>query len=176
MKIRLDRDVIAEAVQWAARSLPNRPSQPILAGLRVEASGNEVVLSSFDYETSARVTVPAQVEQEGAGLTGDALPARLGLDVHRRQVGHRRLEGAGVAEAEHQVADGPAGRADQPGVPELVIAEHPRGLAGGVGRVQGDALEPLPPHQVSGEKVGIRGAELLELGGHHCLQDRATGR
>ena len=33
VKIRLERDVLAEAVQWAARSLPVRPSVPILAGL-----------------------------------------------------------------------------------------------------------------------------------------------
>ena len=36
MKIRLERDVLAEAVQWAARSLPLRPSVPILAGLLVQ--------------------------------------------------------------------------------------------------------------------------------------------
>ena len=40
VKIRLDRDVLAEAVQWAARSLPTRPSVPILAGLLVKAAGN----------------------------------------------------------------------------------------------------------------------------------------
>lgn len=61
MKIRLERDVLADAVQWAARSLPNRPSAPILAGLRMEASGNELVLSGFDYETSAKITLPAHV-------------------------------------------------------------------------------------------------------------------
>ena len=33
MKIRLERDVMAEAVAWAARSLPTRPSAPILTGL-----------------------------------------------------------------------------------------------------------------------------------------------
>ena len=37
MKIRLDRDVLAEAVAWTARSLPTRPSVPILAGLLGEA-------------------------------------------------------------------------------------------------------------------------------------------
>ena len=86
MKIRLDRDVIAEAVQWAARSLPNRPSQPILAGLRVEASGNEVVLSSFDYETSARVTVPAQVEQEGVALVSGRLLADIARTLPNKPV------------------------------------------------------------------------------------------
>ena len=61
MKIRLERDVLAEAVQWAARSLPLRPSVPILAGLLVRADAESVTFSSFDYETSARISVPAMV-------------------------------------------------------------------------------------------------------------------
>ena len=44
MKIRLERDVLAEAVQWAARSLPLRPSVPILAGLLVRADAEGVTL------------------------------------------------------------------------------------------------------------------------------------
>ena len=55
MKIRLERDVLAEAVHWAARSLPVRPSVPILAGLLVRATAEGVTFSSFDYETSAQI-------------------------------------------------------------------------------------------------------------------------
>ena len=33
MKFRIDRDTLADAVAWTARSLPNRPSVPVLAGL-----------------------------------------------------------------------------------------------------------------------------------------------
>ena len=36
MKFRVDRDVLADAVAWAARSLPVRPSVPVLAGLLIE--------------------------------------------------------------------------------------------------------------------------------------------
>ena len=65
MKIRLERDVLAEAVQWAARSLPTRPSVPILAGLRVVADADGVTFSSFDYETSAQIQVKATVGRRG---------------------------------------------------------------------------------------------------------------
>ena len=58
MKFRVERDVLAESVAWAARSLPSRPSVPILAGLLVEAEDGQITLSGFDYETSVRVTVP----------------------------------------------------------------------------------------------------------------------
>ena len=50
MKFRVERDVLADAVAWAARSLPARPPVPVLAGLMLDAreSGGGLVLSSFD--------------------------------------------------------------------------------------------------------------------------------
>ena len=33
MKLRVDRDVLAEAVIWTARSVPARPPVPVLAGI-----------------------------------------------------------------------------------------------------------------------------------------------
>ncbi|MGI3780391.1 MAG: DNA polymerase III subunit beta, partial [Janthinobacterium lividum] len=73
MKIRLERDVLAEAVQWAARSLPVRPSVPILAGLLVRADAEGVTFSSFDYETSAQISVKAAVADEGQALISGRL-------------------------------------------------------------------------------------------------------
>jgi DNA polymerase-3 subunit beta len=86
VRIRLDRDVLAEAVQWAARSLPTRPSVPILAGLLIRATGDQVVLSSFDYETSAQITVPAQVEAEGVALVSGRLLAEIARSLPARPV------------------------------------------------------------------------------------------
>jgi len=77
MKIQLDKDVLADAVAWAARSLPLRPSFPILAGLLVKAEPDIVTLSSFDYETSAQVTIPAQVEAPGVVLVSGKLLADI---------------------------------------------------------------------------------------------------
>jgi DNA polymerase-3 subunit beta len=86
VKIRLERDVLAEAVAWAARSLPTRPSVPILAGLLVKASGNQVVMSSFDYETSAQITVPAQVSDEGVALVSGRLLADIARSLPNKTV------------------------------------------------------------------------------------------
>lgn len=86
MKIRLDKDVLADAVQWAARSLPTRPSVPILAGLLIKASGQEVTLSSFDYETSARITVPAEVSEEGTVLVSGRLLADISRSLPSKPV------------------------------------------------------------------------------------------
>lgn len=77
MKIRLERDVLAEAVAWVARSLPTRPSVPVLAGLLVRADAGGVVMSSFDYETSAQISVNAQVADEGEALVSGRLLADI---------------------------------------------------------------------------------------------------
>lgn len=75
MKFRVERDVLADAVAWAARNLPVRPSVPVLAGLLIETSSDDsgLVLSTFDYETSARATVPADVSDEGRALVSGRL-------------------------------------------------------------------------------------------------------
>ena len=73
MKIRVERDALADAIAWVARSLPNRPTAPILAGLLMNASGDEVTLSSFDSTTSAQVTMPAEVTDEGTVLVSGRL-------------------------------------------------------------------------------------------------------
>ena len=86
MKIRLERDVLAEAVQWAARSLPTRPSVPILAGLLVTASERGVTLSSFDYETSAQISVSAQVSDEGQALVSGRLLADISRSLPNKPV------------------------------------------------------------------------------------------
>ena len=86
MKIRLERDVLAEAVQWAARSLPTRPSVPILAGLLVRAENNQVVMSSFDYETSAQIAVKATVTDDGVALVSGRLLADIARSLPNKPV------------------------------------------------------------------------------------------
>jgi DNA polymerase-3 subunit beta len=73
VKFRIERDVLAEAVAWTARSLPSRPSVPVLAGLLVEATAEGLSLSGFDYETSTEATVPADVSDEGRVLVSGRL-------------------------------------------------------------------------------------------------------
>jgi DNA polymerase-3 subunit beta len=86
VKIRLERDVLAEAVQWAARSLPLRPSVPILAGLLVRAESEGVTFSSFDYETSAQIHVTAAVADEGQALVSGRLLADISRSLPAKPV------------------------------------------------------------------------------------------
>ena len=73
MKVRVGREVLAEAVGWVARGLPSRPSVPILAGMLVDAADGHVTLSGFDYESSAQVSVPAEVADGGRFLVSGRL-------------------------------------------------------------------------------------------------------
>ncbi|MGH3486040.1 MAG: DNA polymerase III subunit beta, partial [Nocardioidaceae bacterium] len=68
MKFRIERDVFADAVAWTARSLPSRPSVPVLAGLMIAADADGLSLSGFDYETSTQATLTADVADEGKAL------------------------------------------------------------------------------------------------------------
>ena len=77
MKFRIDRDTFADAVAWTARSLPNRPSVPVLAGLLIESSGDGLTLSGFDYETSTRATLPAEVADDGRALVSGRLLSEI---------------------------------------------------------------------------------------------------
>ena len=75
---RVDRDVLAEAVAWTARSLPARPSQPVLAGMRLEVTEDQALkLSGFDYEVSAEVTLEPQVGEPGVVLVSGKLLAEI---------------------------------------------------------------------------------------------------
>ncbi|MFH8367943.1 DNA polymerase III subunit beta [Streptomyces sp. NPDC018031] len=86
MKIRVERDVLAEAVAWAARSLPARPPVPVLAGLLLKAEEGALSLSGFDYEVSARVSVEADIDEEGTVLVSGRLLADICRSLPNRPV------------------------------------------------------------------------------------------
>ena len=78
MKFRVERDVLADAVTWTARTLPTRPPVPVLAGVRIEADTSGTIgLSSFDYEVSARSQIPADVIEGGTVLVSGRLLAEI---------------------------------------------------------------------------------------------------
>ncbi len=86
VKIRVERDALADAVAWVARSLPTRPTAPILAGLLIEAAGDSVTLSTFDSTTSAKVTMPSEVKEEGTALVSGRLLADIARSLPNKPV------------------------------------------------------------------------------------------
>ena len=85
MKIQVDRDALADAVAWTARALPARPAIPVLACMRLHA-GDDLTLSSFDYDVSAQASVPVVAEEEGTVLVSGRLLAEITRSLPARPV------------------------------------------------------------------------------------------
>jgi DNA polymerase III subunit beta len=85
VKIQVDRDILADAVAWTARALPARPTIPVLAGMRLHA-GNDLTLSSFDYDVSAQASIPVMAEEEGSALVSGRLLAEISRSLPARPV------------------------------------------------------------------------------------------
>lgn len=87
MKFRVERDVLADAVTWTARTLPTRPPVPVLAGVRIEAdAAGTLHLSSFDYEVSARSEIAAEVSEPGVVLVSGRLLAEISRSLPAKPV------------------------------------------------------------------------------------------
>jgi DNA polymerase-3 subunit beta len=77
MKFRVERDALADAVAWTAKSLPSRPSVPVLAGVLLRVADQRLQVSGFDYEVSSQVTVEVQADADGAALVSGRLLAEI---------------------------------------------------------------------------------------------------
>jgi DNA polymerase-3 subunit beta len=77
MKFRVERDALADAVAWTAKSLPSRPSVPVLAGVLMRVAEGDLTVSGFDYEVSSQVTVPVQADSDGSSLVSGRLLAEI---------------------------------------------------------------------------------------------------
>ncbi|BCB85922.1 DNA polymerase III subunit beta [Phytohabitans suffuscus] len=77
MKFRVERDALADAVAWTAKSLPSRPSVPVLAGVMMRVTDGQLNVSGFDYEVSSQVSVDVQGDADGAALVSGRLLAEI---------------------------------------------------------------------------------------------------
>ncbi|WP_336660103.1 DNA polymerase III subunit beta [Leucobacter sp. USHLN153] len=73
MRFTVNRDVFSDAVSFAVKLLPQRPTQPLLSGALIEADGDRLTVSSFDYEVSARTSIDAIVAEAGRALVSGRL-------------------------------------------------------------------------------------------------------
>jgi DNA polymerase-3 subunit beta len=77
MKFRVERDALADAVAWAARSLSTRPTIPVLAGLLLDVNDSTLSISGFDLEASTQVDVEVAVSRTGTALVSGRLLADI---------------------------------------------------------------------------------------------------
>lgn len=77
MKFRVERDALADAVAWTAKSLPNRPPVPVLAGLLLQVTDTRLTISGFDYEVSGQVGIEVHGDSDGSALVSGRLLAEI---------------------------------------------------------------------------------------------------
>ena len=80
MKFRCERDVLADALATAGRAATSRTGTlPVLSGVRLEVTGDELSVTGTDLELSIRLTITVGGERDGAVV----VPARLIADIVR---------------------------------------------------------------------------------------------
>jgi DNA polymerase-3 subunit beta len=77
MKFRVERDALADAVAWAARSLSTRPTIPVLAGLLLTVKAEQLSISGFDLEASTEVDLEVSAGADGQALVSGRLLADI---------------------------------------------------------------------------------------------------
>ncbi|MDR1441234.1 MAG: DNA polymerase III subunit beta [Bifidobacteriaceae bacterium] len=170
MKFMVDRDVLADAVGWVARTLPTRPPSPVLSGVRVKAGledGGKITLASFDYEVSAKVEVAADVEEPGEILVSGRLLAEIAKLLPARPVAVQ-LEGPKAVVTCGQstftlltmpLDDYPS----LPGLPAAVGAVQAGEFAAAVGQVAVAATRDETLPLLTGVRIEIEGENLTLL-------------
>lgn len=77
VKFIVPKDDLASALSWIARSLPAKPTQPVLKGIFIEATDDGLQLSGFDRETSNKIRINAQVDIPGKILVAGKLASEI---------------------------------------------------------------------------------------------------
>ena len=122
MRVTCGKEELAQKLSVVGRAVSTRTSVHVLTGIMLRAEGEALSLAATDMEISLRVTVDAQVEDEGAVV----VPGRLLVDIVRLlppgdvTIEHRAEEGVA------RIACGPASYAlhtysaeDFPRLPEV---------------------------------------------------------
>lgn len=79
MKVEVNSTSFADAVSWTTGALSTRPTNPILAGIKLHAEDGALYLSAFTYEISSRDKIEAGVDEVGTIV----VPGKLLSDISK---------------------------------------------------------------------------------------------
>jgi DNA polymerase-3 subunit beta len=77
MKFRAERDSLVEALGAAGRAVASRLAMPVLAGLLVSVTNNDLVITGTDGDLSIRVELEVIGVENGSAV----IPAKLANDI-----------------------------------------------------------------------------------------------
>ena len=116
MRIRAERDDLADVLSRAARAVGARSALPILSGLLVEVIGKTLRVTGTDLEVTIRTELDVEVIEEGRTV----IPARLATEAVRKLPSGAVVLQAGEGEVEI-TGGGPRFR-----FRELSVADYPK--------------------------------------------------
>src|ERR671919_1326623 len=122
LKVACNRDELADKLAVVGRAVSTRTTVQILAGIMLRATGDRLVLSATDMQISLRLSLEAQVEEQGAVV----VPGRLLVDIVRLLPSGEVTIAYGGEEGMAELVCGPAsyklhtyGPEDFPRLPEI---------------------------------------------------------
>ena len=77
MKFTVDQHALTDGVNWVSRSLSTRPIKTELLGIKIDATGDQVILSASDLETSSKSHFSADIFEKGEVLVGLEISGHL---------------------------------------------------------------------------------------------------
>jgi DNA polymerase-3 subunit beta len=81
MKFTINSSLLAEAITAGISSVPSRPSNPVMAGVLIEASTSWVTFSSFNYDRATIRTAAADVAEPDDAVVSGRLLALVGSNL-----------------------------------------------------------------------------------------------
>ncbi|MFJ3839414.1 hypothetical protein ACIPY6_28460 [Streptomyces sp. NPDC090054] len=69
MHATIPQQELAAAVTWAAKQLPTKPTNPVLAGMRLQSVDSRLRLSVWDGMTAAHAEIDADIHEDGIVVT-----------------------------------------------------------------------------------------------------------
>jgi DNA polymerase-3 subunit beta len=80
VRIRAERDELADVFSRANRAVGQRPAQPILQGILCETVGSKLRVTGSDLEMTIRTTADVDIQEEGRVV----VPGRLATEAIRK--------------------------------------------------------------------------------------------
>ena len=77
LRCRINKEDFSDAVAWVARSIPARPTNPILSGLLITGGAHGLTVAGFDYDTSRQTHLPAEIAAEGQVVVSGRLLSEI---------------------------------------------------------------------------------------------------